>query len=273
MPTTIPGQPEQDDDREQDAGKADREVVVAARVSERAHEQRREQDEERRHAAEDEQRQPEERRGDTPRPLALALLQQVAEHRHERTGQRGVREERAHDVGDEDRDRERVDEAGDAEEVRAHHLADETEDARDRGSRREDGRGPRDAAAVTGVGERRRGVLWLHGALRFSQWGLLPSRGPQPRALLRMANIKQQRKRVRIQERQRGENLRYRSTIKTLTKRLETAVSDGDAERVAAEYRELVRTIDRAATRGALHGNTAARKKSRAARLASGVSS
>ncbi|HEU5489709.1 MAG TPA: 30S ribosomal protein S20 [Gaiellaceae bacterium] len=88
-----------------------------------------------------------------------------------------------------------------------------------------------------------------------------------------MANIKQQRKRVRIQERQRGENLRYRSTIKTLTKRLETAVSDGDADRVAAEYRELVRTIDRAATRGALHGNTAARKKSRAARLASGVSS
>lgn len=87
-----------------------------------------------------------------------------------------------------------------------------------------------------------------------------------------MANIKQQRKRVRIQERQRGENLRYRSTIKTLTKRLETAVSDGDAERVAAEYRELVRMIDRATTRGALHGNTAARKKSRAARLASGVS-
>jgi len=82
-----------------------------------------------------------------------------------------------------------------------------------------------------------------------------------------MANIKQQRKRVLIQERQRGENLRYRSTIKTLTKRLETAVSDGDTERVATEHRELVRTIDRAASRGALHANTAARKKSRAARL------
>ena len=86
-----------------------------------------------------------------------------------------------------------------------------------------------------------------------------------------MANIKQQKKRVLIQERQRIENLRYRSTIKTLTKRLETAVSDGDAERVAAEHRELVRTIDRAATRGALHENTAARKKSRAARLVAGV--
>jgi small subunit ribosomal protein S20 len=87
-----------------------------------------------------------------------------------------------------------------------------------------------------------------------------------------MANIKQQRKRVRIQERQRGENLRYRSTIKTLTKRLETAASDGDSERIAAEYRELVRVIDRAITRGALHKNTAARKKSRAARLVAGAS-
>ena len=87
-----------------------------------------------------------------------------------------------------------------------------------------------------------------------------------------MANIKQQRKRVLIQERQRGENLRYRSTIKTLTKRLETAVSDRDADRIAAEHLELVRIIDRAATRGALHKNTAARKKSRAAHLAAGAS-
>ena len=88
-----------------------------------------------------------------------------------------------------------------------------------------------------------------------------------------MANIKQQRKRVRIQERQRTENLRYRSSIKTLTKRLEAAVADGDAERVTSEHRQLVRTIDRATTRGALHHNTAARKKSRAARLVSGAAS
>jgi len=86
-----------------------------------------------------------------------------------------------------------------------------------------------------------------------------------------MANIKQQRKRVRIQARQRLENLRYRSTIKTLTKRLEGAVADGDSERIAAEHRQLVRTIDRATARGALHRNTAARKKSQAAKLAAGV--
>jgi small subunit ribosomal protein S20 len=88
-----------------------------------------------------------------------------------------------------------------------------------------------------------------------------------------MANIKQQKKRVRIQERQRTENLRYRSTIKTLTKRLEVAVAEGDADSIAAEHRELVKTIDRAATRGALHQNTAARKKSSASRLVAGSAS
>ena len=86
-----------------------------------------------------------------------------------------------------------------------------------------------------------------------------------------MANIKQQKKRVRIQARQRLENLRYRSSIKTLTKRLESAAADGDADRIAAEHRDLVRTIDRATTRGALHRNTAARKKSQAAKVAAGT--
>ncbi len=88
-----------------------------------------------------------------------------------------------------------------------------------------------------------------------------------------MPNIKQQIKRVRVADRQHDENLRYRSTVKTLTKRLEAAVADGDAEKTAGEYRELVRLIDKAASRGALHKNTAARKKARASRLVAGASS
>ena len=84
-----------------------------------------------------------------------------------------------------------------------------------------------------------------------------------------MANIKQQKKRVRIAARQRLENLRYRSTIKTLTKRLEKVAQEG-GNTVADEHRELVRWIDRAASRGALHRNAAARKKSQASRLVSG---
>ena len=83
-----------------------------------------------------------------------------------------------------------------------------------------------------------------------------------------MANIKQQKKRIRIAADQRLENLRYRSTIKTLTKRLSTAVEDADADKIAEEHTSLVRWIDRAVSRGALHKNAGARKKSQAARLA-----
>ena len=82
-----------------------------------------------------------------------------------------------------------------------------------------------------------------------------------------MPNIQQQKKRVRIADRQRDENLRYRSTVKTLTKRLEAAATEKDKEQLAAEHLELVRTIDKAASRGALHKNPAGRKKARAARL------
>jgi small subunit ribosomal protein S20 len=85
-----------------------------------------------------------------------------------------------------------------------------------------------------------------------------------------MPNIKQQEKRVRSAARQRLENLRYRSTIKTLTKRLQTSVEDGDSDRVASERRDLESLIDRAAARGALHRNAAARKKSQVARIVAG---
>ena len=83
-----------------------------------------------------------------------------------------------------------------------------------------------------------------------------------------MPNIKQQEKRVRQSARQRTENLRWRSTAKTLMRRLREAADEGDEAAVAERHRELVRWIDKAATRGALHRNTAARKKSQAARLA-----
>ena len=88
-----------------------------------------------------------------------------------------------------------------------------------------------------------------------------------------MANIKQQKKRVRIAARQRLENLRYRSSAKTLYKRLETAVADGDKDAAAAAHRDLVRCLDKAAAHRAIHPNRAARKKSQAAQLVAGSSS
>ncbi len=88
-----------------------------------------------------------------------------------------------------------------------------------------------------------------------------------------MPNIKQQEKRVRIAARERLQNLRYRSTVKTLTKRFQRAVEEGDAAQIDAEHRTLVRWIDKAAARGAIHPNKASRKKAQAARLVSGSGS
>jgi small subunit ribosomal protein S20 len=85
-----------------------------------------------------------------------------------------------------------------------------------------------------------------------------------------MPNIKQQEKRVRQTARQRQENLRWRSTAKTLMRRLHEAVEGGDAAETETRHRELVRWLDRAVSNGALHKNTAARRKSQAAKLAAG---
>lgn len=82
-----------------------------------------------------------------------------------------------------------------------------------------------------------------------------------------MANIKQQKKRIRVAERQRMENIRYRSSIKTAFRRVVEAVQSGDAEAVASAHATFVALVDRAAAKRALHPNTAARKKARVTRV------
>ena len=86
-----------------------------------------------------------------------------------------------------------------------------------------------------------------------------------------MANIHSQKKRILRSERERLENRRYTSKIKTYFHRLERAVSAGDDQTADAEHRVLVQTIDKAVKRGALHRNRGARKKSRAARVRRGA--
>jgi small subunit ribosomal protein S20 len=88
-----------------------------------------------------------------------------------------------------------------------------------------------------------------------------------------MANIASQEKRIHRAERERQENRRYTSSVKTHFHRLEDAVKTGDDARVDTEFRELTSLIDRAVKCGALHRNTGARKKSRAARLRAGAAS
>jgi small subunit ribosomal protein S20 len=87
-----------------------------------------------------------------------------------------------------------------------------------------------------------------------------------------MPNIKQQKHRVQIAARQRLENVRYRSSAKTILKRLQQAVLDGDADRATQEHHTLVKLLDKAAARRAIHPNKAARQKSQADRLLAGKS-
>jgi len=82
-----------------------------------------------------------------------------------------------------------------------------------------------------------------------------------------MANIASQEKRIHRAERERQENRRYTSAVKTYFRRLTAAVEAGDADAADAALRDLSSRIDRAVRSGALHRNTGARKKSRATRL------
>jgi small subunit ribosomal protein S20 len=87
-----------------------------------------------------------------------------------------------------------------------------------------------------------------------------------------MANIASQEKRIHRAERERVENRRRTSQVKTWFRRLEGAVAEGDAARADQEFATLVSRIDKAVKSGALHRNSGARKKSRAARLRSRIS-
>ena len=82
-----------------------------------------------------------------------------------------------------------------------------------------------------------------------------------------MANIASQEKRIHRSERERDENRRYTSSVKTSLRKLEAAVEAKDADAVEAEFRIACSRIDRAVRSGAYHRNTGGRKKARAARL------
>jgi small subunit ribosomal protein S20 len=85
-----------------------------------------------------------------------------------------------------------------------------------------------------------------------------------------MANIASQKKRILRSERERTENRRVTSAVKTQFRRLEAAVAEGDAATAESEHKALVSRIDKAVQKGAMHANTGARKKQRAARVRAG---
>ena len=78
-----------------------------------------------------------------------------------------------------------------------------------------------------------------------------------------MANIKSAKKRILVAERNRQRNVAAKSAIKTAIKKALTAAQEKDTEAVNTALSYAYKLCDKAAGKGILHKNTAARKKSR----------
>ena len=82
-----------------------------------------------------------------------------------------------------------------------------------------------------------------------------------------MANIKSQIKRNRQNEKRRVRNKGVRSEMKTRTKQAVAAIDEKSSD-VEDRARDAIRSIDKAAKKGVIHKNQAARRKSRLAKRA-----
>ena len=78
-----------------------------------------------------------------------------------------------------------------------------------------------------------------------------------------MANSPQAKKRARQAENRRNHNASLRSVVRTMIKKVDSAISSGDAAAAKAAYDSAVPVIDRMADKGIIHKNKAARHKSR----------
>ncbi|CAM3990096.1 30S ribosomal protein S20 [Helcobacillus massiliensis] len=82
-----------------------------------------------------------------------------------------------------------------------------------------------------------------------------------------MANIKSQIKRNRTNEKARARNRAVKSELKTYTRKVRAAVANGDADAAAAALRDASRKLDKAASKGVIHKNQSANRKSGLAAL------
>ena len=77
-----------------------------------------------------------------------------------------------------------------------------------------------------------------------------------------MANIKSQIKRNKTNAKAQARNKAYRSELKTYVRKVRTAVAAGDAEASTKALREASRKLDKAVSKGVIHKNQAANRKS-----------
>ena len=87
----------------------------------------------------------------------------------------------------------------------------------------------------------------------------------------KMPNIKSQIKRVRTNENQRMRNKDIKTSLKTDIKKFETAIAAGDAADASEKFSVASRSLDKAASKGVIHKNNAANKKSRMSKSLAGI--
>ncbi len=86
-----------------------------------------------------------------------------------------------------------------------------------------------------------------------------------------MANIKSQIKRNRQNERRHERNKSVKSALKTAVRRFREAADAGDAAAAGDAMRQASRMLDKAASKGVIHKNQAANRKSSIARRAASL--
>jgi small subunit ribosomal protein S20 len=83
-----------------------------------------------------------------------------------------------------------------------------------------------------------------------------------------VANIKSQLKRIKTNEKARQRNKAVKSSLKTAIRKFRAAAAAGDGDKAGAALRDASRALDKAASKGVIHKNNAANRKSAMARQA-----
>ncbi|WP_166238413.1 30S ribosomal protein S20 [Paenibacillus turpanensis] len=87
-----------------------------------------------------------------------------------------------------------------------------------------------------------------------------------------MPNIKSAIKRAKTSEKKRLLNATQKSALRTSVKSVVTAITNNDAAQAAESYKLAMKKLDKAVTKGLIHKNAAARKKSRLAKKINEIS-
>ncbi|SQH28547.1 30S ribosomal protein S20 [Arcanobacterium haemolyticum] len=82
---------------------------------------------------------------------------------------------------------------------------------------------------------------------------------------IHVANIKSQKKRIKTNEKRRVRNQAYKSELKTLVRKTREAIATGDAEAATDALKVASRKLDKAVSKGIIHKNQAANRKSKLA--------